>query len=422
VPPDSTSTAAASGDAGGSFSGTVKRGIRRAVDAVLPLIWYPFCLAVRCLAPLVRLRFGHLNNDRIGELIPRLEFYLRRRSLETPTGKTPRLAREIELFIANRRSANPFVTELIARRLRTVTNDLLWRLYDMARRRWPDTDFWIDTSSVGVYDFDIWNKSERQLLVMNQGERERGEAFLRDLGVEPGDPYVCFSVRDSAYLDAKHPHQDPDRWRVHDYRNGAMANFMPMAEWFADQGIKVFRIGAEVEAPLETDHPNIIDYSTHHRTPFLDIAVSAGCALYVGDTSGTFWMPLAFERPIAQANIIPIDNPGRGIGSVFMPKTYRRLTDDSPVPFREIVESGAYSVFTSANFAEKGYRPVENTAAEILEMAKERYQRATGTWSANADDAELQQRYWGVFPEGHPARNSLALVSRHFMINHLDLF
>jgi putative glycosyltransferase (TIGR04372 family) len=400
----------------------IKKTMREVFDTCLPLVWYPFYFTILAIRPIIKLRIGCLVNDRIGHMIGNLEYHLRRESTNRPASRKSIPPYLLDIFVTTRYSANNAVKKLISRRIIVISSDILWRFYDAARRRWPDAAFWIDTSSTGAHDFDIWEKTEPKLLSLNQSEIEKGNSFLQNLGISPSDPFVCFAVRDQAYLEEFRPHTDKARWRVHDYRDARIEHFLPMAEWVTSQGIPIFRMGAKVDAPLVGSSPLLIDYATNHRTEFLDIFLSARCAMFVGDTAGSFWMPLAFENPIAQANILPLSYPGRGRETVFIPKKFTRLEDGEYISYREIVYMGADNIYTSDGYEKLGLGLEENSADEILEMAKERFSRANGSWSDCAENRHLQDRFWSIFPKGHCVHGSPALISEHFMIKHHELF
>jgi len=398
----------------------IKRLLRGMFDLVLPVFWWGFQLAVFAIRPAVIIKVGKVSTERIGHMIANLEFFLRKKSLAAGGSEAAR--EPAEFFVVPRDNANGFAMELIGRRVKVISGDLLWRFYDAARRRWPDHPVWIDTSTTGPYEFEIWEKTEPQLLKLEKSEMSKGRELLESMGIAATDSFVCFSVRDRLYLDQAQPHDDTGRWSLHNYRDANVENYYPMIRWFADQGVKVVRMGAAVSQPLALDGPNIIDYAWHHRTPFLDILLSAQCDLYVGDSSGSFWMPLAFERPLAQANLVPLTHPGRGAGTVFTPKKFRQMSDDAYVPYGDVVAMGGGGLNVSEDYARLGLALEENSADEVLEMAKERYLRATGNWEQSRERTELQTLYWSIFPKSHPVHGSPAVVSTYFMEQNASLF
>ena len=74
-----------------------------------------------------------------------------------------------------------------------------------------------------------------------------------------------------------------DSWSYHSYRNFSVESLKLAAEFFADKGYFVLRMGKVVEEKLHSNNKKIIDYAnTNLRSDFADMYLLANCEAYFG--------------------------------------------------------------------------------------------------------------------------------------------
>lgn len=365
--------------------------------------------AIVALARLAGARIGVLNHTRIGHLAANTEYYLRRRDAGADRGE------ETRVFLSSSKPCNRQLQDMIKRRLPVVESSLLAAAVATARLRWPDSPVWIDLSSVGPDDWELWGKTKPQLSFTDDEER-RGRELLRSMGIPEGAPFVCFAMRDKAYLDG---HLKSQSFRYHDYRDGDVANCLPAAEWLAGRGIYVLRLGAAVGKPFESSDSRIIDYASRFRTDFGDIYLLGRCKFFLGDTAGLFWPPSILGRPTALMNIVPLTHLQPVPNSMLMPKIYKK--SGRALGFRQVVASGYEAFLRAEQYEAAGVELEQNTPEDILGMVREMNARVDGDWTPGPDDEELQRRFWDCFPEGHVARGCPARIPSDFLRRHKEL-
>lgn len=362
-------------------------------------------LIIRSLRPLVKIRIGMLHHTRIGHLAANTEYWLRKESLN-PTGSG-----ELRLFISSSRPANRQLLTMIKRRLRVVESSILDAVLTTAHKRWPDLPVWLDLTATGTHDYELWSNTRPQL-AFTPDELRRGEALLRSMGIPEGARFVCLAIRDRAYLEG---HMTNKSWRYHDYRDGDIERCRPAAEWLAAQGLWVIRMGAAVSKPFSSADPRIIDYANRFRSDFGDIFLLGSCKFYIGDTAGLFWPACMLGVPTALINSVPITHLHIAAGSMVMPKIYRRKGGEKPLTYNEVVSSGMDGYFRSELYEAAGIEVVENTAEDILGLAREMNARVDGAWVAAPEDEKLQARFWAAFPPGHRSHGCPARVPADFL-------
>lgn len=361
-------------------------------------------LCLHAARPLVKVRVGLLLDERIGHLAANTEYFLRK---EFPK----RRPREIFLLLASSKPANRQLVVMFKRIIPLISSSVLYSIMSVANKRWPRGSVWLDLSSTGTHDYDLWLNS-KTLLTFTDEEIAEGLGLLRDMGVPDGAPFICFAIRDNSYLAA---HQPERSWHYHDYRDADIENCRLMAEWLANQGIWVIRMGATVAKPFRSDNPRIIDYANSYRSDFGDVFLLGHCKFFVGDTAGIFEPAGILGVPVALTNLVPITHLCAFARSMVMPKKFRRSHESTCISYGNVVGSKCDGLLHAKQYEQAGIELVENTPEEILGMVQEMNARIDGTWVSTPEDEELHARFWSIFPEGHPSHGCPARVPIDFL-------
>lgn len=251
-------------------------------------------------------------------------------------------------------------------------------------------------------------------------EDARGRQALRAMGLPPEAQFVCVHSRDKAYLDQAHPYFTREQWAYHDYRDCDIANYLPAARALSAKGLYALRMGSIIEKQLGDGDPRIVDYATRFRSDFLDIWLPANCKFFLGCTAGLVNVPLLFNVPVAAANYVPLGFASFRAGDIFIPKTYRDARGVE-LPFRRIVENGAWEWTDGRQFAQANIEVVENSTEDISALADEMDARLDGRWKPEPGDEKLQLRFRELFPKDHPMRHFPSRVGAAFLRRHEGL-
>lgn len=388
---------------------------RAAIAALTPLFLAGGLLAwaaIRLLEPWRRVRVGMLPYDRIGHLAVNVERFLRDRAAAPEE-------RVVSLFTSGP-PANEQLLTMIARRVPVARSPWALRFYMHGLRPFIEGGRFHEPLPFGSNEYASFAAAGPQLSFLPE-ERARGERLLEDMGVPAGAPFVCFHARDKSYLDRLHAGRPPEQRTHHDYRDCAIEGYLAAAERLAERGTFALRMGSVVAAPIRPRSPRVVDYATRFRSDFGDVYLPSRCKFFLGNTSGLMCLAASFDVPAALANFAPLGYAPWREGDLFIPKTYRRTKDGSPIPFREIVAQGASRWIDSERFAAAGIELVENTAEEIAELADEMDARVDGRWREAAEDDELQRRFRALFPPEHPITGYPSRVGALFLRRHREL-
>lgn len=373
----------------GGFRVLLRKGIsfvKKAAFLVAPVPLSPVVLLVRALRPLVLIRFGPLRSERIGHFAGNTEMYLCERDagMQDP--------RSFDIFY----HTSP------------VCNQQLKKMWDRTLHIWSFAKGLdrINRKLPGGKRHEIPMLSDRDIhglhartqphLSFTTEEEHLGQVALRELGIPEGDRFVCFCVRDSAYLDAALPGRD---WSYHNYRDSSIESFVPAVYELTRRGYFAIRMGAVVKEGLNINNPMIIDYATNgRRDDFLDIFLNGKCRFFLGGAAGITTVPLVFRVPRAYVNFIPLETvPTWGKGDLFIPKKLWLRGERRFLTFREIFDSGAAMFVRDNQYEQAGIEVLENTPEEIMAVVIEMDERLNGTWQTTEEDEELQRQFWSFF-------------------------
>lgn len=348
-------------------------------------------LAIVIARPFIRIRIGFLRCDRIGHFAANTELYLCERDFKKDCGKT------LDLFHYNRKVCNQQLASMWERKLHVLPWFWLRPLCLIIR----SFDCFASYRAVEARggDRDVDNLLDRfpPHLEFTAEEEERGKAGLRAMGIPSNAPFVCLTVRDSAYLAQLYKGADTS---FHNYRDSDIQNYVLAAETLADRGYYVIRMGAKVRAPINSTHPKVIDYAANGmRSDFMDIYLGAKCEFCISTSTGWDAVPIIFRRPVVYVNQTPIGYLNsfsrRYLGIMkhhFLKNENRKLT------LQEIFTHGVGFCMASSDYLSKGVDLIENTPEEIQDVVIEMAERLKGIWQPHEDDEALQRKFWEIFP------------------------
>lgn len=372
---------------------TLSRMLPDAVPGVL--LGLVGTLAVRLLRPVVLIRLGPIRSPNFGHFAGEPEVYLSKRKL----GLDNQHSTDIHYY-TSRPGTMP------------ISNWQLKRMWDRKLTvnrlaRWPD---WVNRAIPGGSAHMIPPRTTRDIhgtlarttphLAFNAAEEERGRAWLREVGVPEGTPFVCFHARDPVWLQSIAPGKDFD---YHRHRDSNINKYIQAVNQLVELGYYAFRMGSVVEKPLELpnqkDRTLIIDYAANGmRTDFADIFLGANCRFFIGSAAGITELPKIFRRPILSVNQIPMGwTHSWSPNDIFIPKKLWLRSEKRYLTFTEILKTTIGFNLIGDQYLKFGLDPIENTSEEIAAVTMEMEQRIAGTWHSSNEDEELQARFWNIY-------------------------
>lgn len=359
-------------------------------------VWaVPVVLIIRCIRPWRIVRFGMIDSSRIGSFA--IEVGQMWAMCHQQSGKY------LDLYWFNKPLSNEFWAEMTRRN---------FPVYFWVR----PLDIWNRIIPGGVthnYPFDVppdsrdiigWLEESEKKMEFLPSENARGKAWLRKQGWKDGDSFVCLLVRDSSYLDNTYPNTDPSLvdgtqynpkhgygWNHLNYRDSDIATYVPAAEWLADQGVWVLRMGKVMAKPIPCSHPRIIDYPFHpEKNDFQDIWLFANCDLCITTLTGPDIVSDIYRRPLLLVNYLPFRYLFSWSNAMHIPKTLVWQESEKPLNLRELIK------YHSEYYDRIGIRIIDLTPEEITSAVQERWQRLQGTWTDTDEDHMRYNQFWDI--------------------------
>jgi len=255
------------------------------------------------------------------------------------------------------------------------------------------------------YSWDAWNllgKTTGPHIRFTVHEEKMGLELLKSLGIPENARFICLLGRDARYLSVYMPEHDLS---YTNYRNVDIDNYQPAAQYLAENGYYVIRMGRHVEKKFTVQHPNVIDYAdSPFCSDFGDIYLSAKCFFFISVSCGLDAVAQIFRRPILQTNVPLVDPDFHPEWHLMITKKMLELSTGKYLTPKEIAaafpwlnSNGARSILTIAK--DKGLSLVENTPEEITEVVKEMVERLNGAWKSTIEDEHLQRHFWQSFKD-----------------------
>ena len=393
--------------------------------ALLPIAT-SLVIVLLLLSKIMNVKVHQAQNSRIGHFAVPMAL----RHLELSRDNRSLFTRGINLYaVRSVTSANVYLEKMWKRTVPLISGNLGWLIVDLFARI-PKNKVCIETTDCDRSGLLIQNPL---CLTFEPDEIERGTNFLKNLGLEDEQKFVCMLVRDSSYLAKSHylgysPGRD---WSHHDYRDSDISTYVDAAEALADLGYMVFRMGAVIEKPLNSKHPQVIDYATNGmRTEFLDIFLGAHCTFCVSTGSGWDSIPQIFRRPSLYVNYSPyfsLDCVVRDL--LIYPKYILQQETKRKLKLGEIISQGVQTVHDGHEYVSAGLELRDLTSVELVEAVTEMAARVEGTFVETSEQKQMQAKLRDIFsthpklqptPDYYPIRAEFASCFLSNYPNFLD--
>ena len=239
----------------------------------------------------------------------------------------------------------------------------------------------------------LLRKQKKSHLFLTKKEIRKGEEMLEKMGLSTSSRFVCLMVRDDGYLKWHLPNGD---WAYHDHRDADVDDYQKAAEFLADQGYYVIRMGKHVNKRFNVKHPRIIDYADSvFSSDFMDVYLVANCYFMISTSCGLDGVAQVFRKPLLITDIPVCSVKYEYAWRLFIPRKLCEKRSRRPLSFsnlRVIFENE--NKFISEIIKEKDLFFISNSPDEILEATKEMLNLLAGEWVQTKENNFLQEKFW----------------------------
>ena len=372
--------------------GGVVVGLQKARKLILfgfaSLIAFLPMVVMRFMRPLILIRMASIRNDRIGSFCGDSSYLLATK----PTNRW--LPLTFDWYFFSGISCNHQWARMVKRKL-FMHN---WvRYLDFINRRIPGGVAHVRPAPRsrpidGIFQKDI------PRFEFTSHESDRALQWLSNIGWKRGQPFVCLSVRDSAYLAAVSNAlgEKPDYWSYHSYRDSDIDNYRDAIRYLIERDYWVFRMGKVVEKPLLIQHKNFIDYPfLSNKDDLMDIWLTMNCNIFISTGSGLDFLPPVYKSPSTLiVNVLPLLQLNSWHWTTWTPK---HLVWRNSGKFLTLEEHDLHAYTRTLDYESRGIRVIDLDANEIKNAVIEHEQRICGQWQDSDEDIRLQALFWVKF-------------------------
>jgi putative glycosyltransferase (TIGR04372 family) len=366
-------------------------------------IWFVILLLI--IRPFVVIYLAPLASGRIGHFVLDTEILLARLLEINKGGRKAHI-----IWVPNSTIINSCVYEIWRKRLRIVR-------YSIVADAVLSTATYFEKFTRGnitmTLRFEGWDgflpyvnllNKYPPIFQMSDADKIECESTLSNIGIDTNKEWVCILNRDSLYLNKIYPKAD---WGFNDFRNSKIDTYLESAEFLAQAGLYVFRMGRVVEEELRSTKSSlVVDYANSDwKSDKMDVYLSSYCKFFLSSSTGLDAIAYALRKPLVTVNLAqPLSAIYTKPNHIFIYKKFL-LNNSYICPSRYYnlgIEKNAFTIdnknfLRSQDLSRLQIRVVDNTSAEILDATKEMFFLLKSSDDFSSLNFE-QIEFWRNFP------------------------
>lgn len=371
--------------------------------ALVKFLTIPAFFFIRIFSNFILIRFGSFNSTRIGHFANDIHFYLI--NLKKKDKKV------LDLFYFPKPISNIELAKLFKKFLIVLPEFFILSLIYLNKIKFignPKHNFIISnfSGSMPLYE----ENDTKQIKYFNSKELIHGKNFLKELGLNADDKYICLLCRDTEYENYLHKKNynwkfvqnrilDPENGVNDDFRNVDIENFRLTCEYLIDKGYYIFRMGQKVSKPLVINNKKFIDYaSLGIRDEYLDIFLSANCNFFLSTSSGLDSVAEIFDRPIVFVDYVLMghlrssNKKHLSIFKHFLDKISKKKLTLSKIFARDVGLEMNSRIYEKKNiiFLENNPQEIKTAVIEMLDLIENNF-------VPREDQQFLQNQFWELY-------------------------
>ena len=250
---------------------------------------------------------------------------------------------------------------------------------------------WLPNFEMKVLQFDKLHENDHVLdlceshLKFTASETQTGEDYLRHVGIERGEQYICLIVREAAWAPPTTGASSSGTLRSRSFED-----FLLAAEALADLGVAVIKLGAA--GTFQTAGTKIIDYAnSKDKSELLDVYLPAHAKCVVSTMSGPDAVALVGRVPVLYVDIAQYSLCFAGTCLVtWVPARLISQKLGRAMSLSEVFESGAGRFLGSTAFDQAGITVEHSSPEHIRDYCLDFYKSLN---TPKSDHEQMQNLY-----------------------------
>lgn len=344
------------------------------------IIIYFLFIIVNSLANLLSIKFYYYHNHRISYQLLQYAFL-----------KSSNTNKKFKIIIYSNQTANKYIENIIIKELRFLKfncfkSNFLTKIINNFIN--------FNNSSNFIYSDSLSNDLIHKNLYPELIINEKLNKFPKYLNKLLNQKYICFMVRDEAYLQEKFPETN---WNYHSYRNSDPNEISNLIKKILLKNKLCVRMGAKVSLDLGIKHKNYIDYAQNYRSENLDFLLSRKCELFICDTSGIIYIALSQGAKVLRynCNIYDMFKPYRNTLSV--PVMYFDELSNKILHYNEVIDRSVFKLNTTEEFKKKHIKIIYNNTDILYKSVEEALSKKNAKAFINEEHEHLNNKFFKLF-------------------------
>ena len=381
--------------------------IMKPIGVPIAILIVPIIYAIR---PFLRINFLSIPTGRLGHLLLQPEIYMRKKKISTLS------QRYLDVFFTSRAMhgnviANKQVLKMLKRNILILDSYILsWLYFSVVEWLLLYTDIVVELTHIETAKAESLYKKIDSSFSFTDSEVEKGNTKLKTMGINPEkDWFVLIFARDSAYLSKTYPQYD---WGYHDWRNTDINSYKEAVKYIIDKGGYVLRMGSVVKKKMDFSHTHYIDYARNYWDDFMDVFLVSRCKFLLGTNSGFSDMAVAFDKPRAIVNSIPLGHIPYGRNDIYIPKKYMHKSTLNFMSLKTVLENNQDVIFDQEAYLGNEYEYIDNSPKEILELTIEMMSKLDNSFFLSDAQQNLLNEYMDLFDKensGYGIKNPIGI-------------
>lgn len=381
--------------------------LKKILYLILIILFSPLLIFIVLIRPIVLIRFGNADCDRIGRA-KSVEVYL----LHKKYGKKEN--KSFDIWVTGKSPlCNEQLLIMVRRKLLVIEHLFIFVKILQILSKYVDTysQHLINSNNFN-YDREGFLEKYPTQLKLTKKEIQDGELILKQFGIPKKAKIICLVNRDRAYLKETEPLKN---FSLHDYRDTDINNYIPAVKTLIKNNFYVVRLGKFAEKRLNIKNSKFIDYPFHPlKSDFMDFFFVHRCYFHIGANTGLDCLAEIFRKPILIWNMVPLN-------SLSMNRTKKLLTckkhinsRNQKLSLRKIFDCGAADIVHSEGFKKKQIKLIQLSPTECKESVIDMLKLMRDSWKIkNKKNLELQRKFRELYLNKLREYNFLHLHDRY---------
>lgn len=346
----------------------------------------PFLIIIVIIRPVLLIRFGCLDIQRIG-IISHIEHYL----LHDRNKK--KKTRTLDIWVIGGGNYNKQFHILLKRKFLIIQElNVFYKVLILLSK-------YIKIYSKHIVVF--YNGTARLdrgpiQLNLTKEEIKEGEFIIKKFGIPPNSKIICVACRDSTYLKNKFPSKN---FSYHNYRNCNINNYIPAIKTLIKKGFYVVRMGRIAEKKLNIKSKKFIDYPFHPlKNDLMDFIFAYKCYFWIGGHAGLDNLAVTFRKPLLDLNMAPIADLKITSKKTILCLKIHKNYSGKKLSMNKILTSPVIKCHHTHEYKMNKIKLEELKGNQIKDIVLETIKLMKNSWKIkNKNDIKLQKRFKKLF-------------------------